>query len=133
MNRKLEKLNAIQITVIFQASLQKLEGRIQKSECFQTTPNQDIEFLTESFKTAKRQQQNSAASLKDHREKTSLAITDLQKANDDLQVKVEEILEDKNLYLEAYWRPENTIFRKHQGTYKELTESALIVPCSKWI
>ena len=51
-------------------------------------------------------------SLQDHREETSLALTDLQKANDDLQVKLKEI-EDKNLYLEAYSRRKNIIFNNY--------------------
>ena len=126
INRKLEKLDTIQITVNdVQASLQKLEGRIQKLECFQTTANRDIENLTESFKAAEKQQQKSAASLEDHREKTSLALTDLQKPNDDLQAKLKEI-EDKNLYLEAYSRRENIIFENIlQATDREDTESVL--------
>ena len=126
INRKLEKLDTIQITVNdVQASLQKLEGRIQKLECFQTTANRDIENLTESFKAAEKQQQKSAASLEDHREKTSLALTDLQKANDDLQAKLKEI-EDKNFYLEAYSRRENLIFENIlQATDREDTESVL--------
>ena len=87
-----------------------------------TTANRDIENLTESFKAAEKQQQKSAASLEDHREKTSFALTDLQKANDDLQAKLKEI-EDKNLYLEAYSRRENIIFENIlQATDKEDTE-----------
>ena len=126
INRKLEKLDTIQITVNdVQASLQKLEGRIQKLECSQITANRDIENLTESYKAAEKQQEKSAASLEDHREKTSLALTDLQKANDDLQAKLKEI-EDKNLYLEAYSRRENIIFENIlQATDKEDTESVL--------
>ncbi|XP_068729122.1 tropomyosin-2-like [Montipora capricornis] len=126
INRKLEKLDAIQITVNdAQASLQKLEGRIQKLECSQTTAKRDIENLTESFKAAEKKQQKSAASLKDHREKTNLALTDLQKVNDDLQAKLKEI-EDKNLYLEAYSRRENIIFENIlQVTDKEDTESVV--------
>ena len=109
INPKSEKLDAIQITVNdVQASLQQLEGRIQTLECSQTTAKCNIENLTESFKAAEKQQQKSAASLKDHREKTSLALTDLQKVNDDLQAKLKE-MEDKNLYLEAYLRRENNI------------------------
>ena len=124
INQKLEKLDAIQITVNdVQASLQKLEGRIQKLECSQTTAKCDIENLTESFKAAAKKQQKLAASLKDHREKTNLALTDLQKVNDDLQAKLKEI-EDKNLYLEAYSRRENVIFENIlQATDKEDTES----------
>ena len=103
------KLDAIQITVNdVQASFQKLEGRIQKLECSQTTTDRDIENVTESFKATEKQRQKSAASFKDHRERTSLALTDLQKANEDLQAKLKEI-EDKNLYLEAYSRRENNI------------------------
>ena len=109
INRKLEKLDAIQTTVNnVQTSLQKLEGRIQKLECSQTTANRDIENLTKNFKAVVKQQQKLATSLQDNREETSLALTDLQKANDDLQVKLKEI-EDKNLYLEAYLRRENII------------------------
>ena len=108
ITRKLEKLYAIQISVNdVQASLQKLEGRRQKLECSQTTGNCDIENLTESLKVAGKKQQKSAVSLKDHREKISLALTDLQKANNDLQAKLIET-EDKNL--EAYSRLENIIF-----------------------
>ena len=47
INRKLEKLDAIQTTVNgVQASFQKLEERIQKLEYSQTTANRDIENLT---------------------------------------------------------------------------------------
>ena len=83
-----------------------MEERIEKLEVSQTTANRDIENLTESFKAAEKQQLKSAVSLKDHREKTNLALTDLEKANEDLQAKLKEI-EDKNLYLEAYSRREN--------------------------
>ena len=94
-------------------------------ECSQTTANRDIENLTESFKVAEKQQQKSAASFKDHREKTILALTHLQKANNDLQAKLKE-KEDKNLYLEAYSRQENIIFENIlQPTDKEDTESVL--------
>ena len=89
INRKLEKLDAIQTTVNdVQASLQKLEERIHNLECSQTTANRDIENLTENFKAVEKQQQKSETSLQDHREETSLALTDLQKANDDLQAKL---------------------------------------------
>ena len=63
-------------------------------ECAQTTANRDIENLTENFKAVVKQQQKSATSLQDEWEET-LTLTDLQKANDDLQVKLKEI-EDKN-------------------------------------
>ena len=126
INRKLEKLDAIQTTVNHvQASLQKLEGRIHKLECSQTTTNRDTENLTENFKAVEKQQQKSETSLQDHREEPSLALTDLQKANDDLQAKLKEI-EDKNLYLEAYSRRENIIFENiREATDREDTESAL--------
>ena len=120
INRKLEKLDAIQTTVNdVQGSLQKLEGRIHKLECSQTPANRDIENLTENFKAVKKQQQKSETSLQDHQEETSLALTDLQKANNDLQAKLKEI-EDKNLYLEAYSRRENIIFENiRQATDRE--------------
>ena len=44
--------------------------------------------LTEIFETAEKQQQKSAVSLKNHREKTSLALTDSQKIDADLQAKL---------------------------------------------
>ena len=74
INRKLEKLDAIQIAVNadVQACLQKLEGRIQKWERSQTTANRDIENLTESFKAAEKQRQKSTARLKDLRGKIAL-------------------------------------------------------------
>ncbi|KAK2559259.1 hypothetical protein P5673_018402 [Acropora cervicornis] len=126
INRKLEKLDAIQTTVNdVQASFQKLEERIQKLECSHTTANRDIENLTQNLKSVEMQQQKSAASALDHREGTSLALTDLKKANVDLQAKLKEI-EDKNLYLEAYSRRENIIFENiRQATDKEDTELVL--------
>jgi len=49
----------------------------------------------------------------------------LQKANDNLQVKLKEI-EDKNVYLEAYSKRKNIIFENIlQATGKEDTESLL--------
>ena len=61
INRKLEKLDTIQITVNdVQASLQKLEGRIQKLECSQTTANRDIENLTESYNKNQRRLRRSS-------------------------------------------------------------------------
>ena len=102
-----------------------MEGRIHKFKCSQITANRDIENLTENFKVVEKQQQISETSLEDHRDETSLALTDLQKANDDLQAKLKEI-EDKNLYLEAYSRRENIIFENiRQATDREDTESAL--------
>ena len=123
INRKLEKLDAIQTTVNdVQTSLQKLEGRIQKLEYSQTTASHDIENLKESLNKAEKQQQNSTASLKFYQEKTDLALTDLQKKNDDLEAKLKEV-QDKNLYLEAYSRRENIIFENIvQETDKEDTE-----------
>ena len=49
--------------------------------------HRDIENMTENFKAVEKQQQKSATSLQDHQEETSLALTDLQKANDDLQAR----------------------------------------------
>ena len=64
-------------------------------------------------------------SLQVHQEKTSLALTDLQKANYDLQATLKEI-EDKNLCSEAYSRQENIMFENIlQATDKEDTESVL--------
>ena len=61
INRKLEKLDTIQITVKdVQASLQKLEGRIHKLECSQTTANRDIENLTESYNKNQRRLRRSS-------------------------------------------------------------------------
>ena len=93
---------------------------------FLTNQSARSSYKTEiAFKTKQKQQQKLAASLEDHREKTSLTLTDLQKANDDLQAKLKEI-EDKNLYLEAYSRRENIIFENIlQATDKEDTESVL--------
>ena len=129
INRKLEKLDAIQTTVNnVQTSLQKLEERIQQLESSQTTTSGDIKNLKESFKTAEKQRQKSAASLEGlevHQKKINLALTELQKKNDELQAKLDEV-ENKNLYLEAYSRRENIIFENiTQETDKEDTESVL--------
>ena len=126
INRNLEKLDAIQTIVNdVQASFQKLEERIQKLECSQTTVYRDIENLTQNLKSVEKQQQKSVASAKDHREGTRLALTDLKKANVDLQAKLQEI-EDNNLYLEAYSRRQNIIFENiRQATDKEDTELVL--------
>ena len=95
INQNLEKLDAIQTTVNdVQASFQKLEERIQKLECSQTTANRNIENLAQNLKSVEMQQQKSAATALDHRKGTSLDLTDLKKANVDLQAKVKEI-EDK--------------------------------------
>ena len=81
--------------------------------------------MTENFKAVEKQQQKSETSLQAHGEETSLALTDLQKANDALQAKLKEI-EDKNLYLEAYSTRENIIFENiRQATDREDTESSL--------
>ena len=78
INRKLEKLDAIQTTVNdVQASFQKLEERIQKFECSQTTANRDIENLTQNLKSV---EIGSERTQLDHREGTRLALTDLRKA-----------------------------------------------------
>lgn len=88
INRKLERLDAIQTTV------NDVQASFQKLECSQTTANRDIENLPQDLNLVEVQQQKSAASALDHREGTSLALTDLKKANVDLQAKVKEI-EDK--------------------------------------
>ena len=94
INQNLEKLDAIQTTVNdVQASFQKLEERIQKLECSQTTAIRDIENLAQNLKSVEIQQKSAATAL-DHRKGTSLDLTDLKKANVDLQAKVKEV-EDK--------------------------------------
>ena len=113
INWKLEKLDAIQTTVNnVQTSLKKLEERMQQLESSQTTTRGDIKNLKECFKNAGKQRQESATSLEGletHQKKINLALTELQKKNDELQAKLDEV-ENKNLYLEAYSRRENIIF-----------------------
>ena len=69
---------------VLHKTLEEINQNLEKLDAIQTT----------NLKSVEMQQQKSAATALDHRKGTSLDLTDLKKANVDLQAKVKEI-EDK--------------------------------------
>lgn len=107
---KHEKLYAIEKSVeILQETLCRIDTRIQSLELAQASANRDINDLKESLNFTEDQYKKTAESLKEHKQQTSLKLSELQQKERELEDKIAE-LENKNLYLEAYSRSENIKF-----------------------
>ena len=117
--KKLEKLDAIEEAVDnLGKSFGKLEGRIHTVE--------DVEDLKESLNASESDKKTTAERIKRLEDNTKSSLAALQKENDELRANFK-LIEDKNLYLEAYSRGENIKFENipEEETNKEDTEMAL--------
>ena len=117
--KKLEKLDAIEEAVDnLGQSFGKLEGRIHTVE--------NVEDLKESLNANESDKKTTAERTKRLEDNTKSSLAILQKENDELRANFK-LIEDKNLYLEAYSRRENVKFENipEQETNKEDTEIAL--------
>ena len=117
--KKLEKLDAIEEAVDnLGQSFGKLEGRIHTVE--------NVEDLKESLNANESDKKTTAERTKRLEDNTKSSLAILQKENDELRANFK-LIEDKNLYLEAYSRGKNIKFENipEEETNKEDTEMAL--------
>ena len=127
---KLEKLDAIEKSVkILQETLARMDSRIQSLESAQASAYHDITDLKESVNFADDKCKKTTESFNEYKQQTSLQMTELEKKQNILEGKITE-LENKNLYLEAYYRRENIKFENIEevpnlNTHQEDTERVL--------
>ena len=117
--KKLEKLDAIEEAVNNPGkSFQKLEGRIHTLEEAYATTKHDVEDLKESLNANETDKKTTAKRIQ--------KLEDDTKSSDELRANFK-LIEDKNLYLEAYSRLENIKFENipEEETNKEDTEMVL--------
>ena len=125
--KKLEKLDAIEEAVNnLGKSFGKLEGRIHTLEDAYATTKRDVEDLKESLNANETDKKTTSKRIQKLEDSTKSSLAALQKENDELRANFK-LIEDKNLYLEAYSRRENIKFENipEQETNKEDTEMAL--------
>ena len=108
--KKLEKLDAIEEAVNnLGKSFGKLEGRIHTLEDAYATTKRDGEDLKESLNANETDKKTTAERIQKLEDNTKSSLAALQKENDELRANFK-LIEDKNLYLEAYSRRENITF-----------------------
>ena len=108
--KKLEKLDAIEKAVNnLGKSFEKLEGRIHTLEEAYATTKRDVEDLKESLNANEIYKKSTTDRIQELEDHTKSSLTALQKENDELRANFK-LIEDKNLYLEAYSRRENIKF-----------------------
>ena len=125
--KKLEKLDAIEEAVNnLGKSFGKLEGRIHTLEDAYATTKRDVEDLKESLNANETDKKTTSERIQKLEDRTKSSLAALQKENDELRANFK-LIEDKNLYLEAYSRGENIKFENipEEETNKEDTEMAL--------
>ena len=126
--KKLEKLDAIEGAVNNLGKyFGKLEGRIHTLEDAYATTKRDVEDLKESLNSNETDKKTSTAErIQKLEDNTKSGLAALQKENDELRANFK-LIEDKNLYLEAYFRRENIKFENipEEETNKEDAEMAL--------
>ncbi|CAH3178938.1 unnamed protein product [Porites lobata] len=107
-------------------SFGKLEGRIQTLEDAYATTKRDVEDLKESLNANETDKKTTAERIQKLEDNTKSSLAALQRENDELRANFK-LIEDKNLYLEAYSRRENIKFENipEDEPNKEDTEMAL--------
>ena len=121
--KKLEKLDATEEAV---NNLGKLEGRTHTLDDLYTTTNRDVEDFKESLNANETDKKRTAKRIQKSEDNTKSSLAALQKENDELRANFK-LIEDKNLYLEAYSRRENIKFENipEEETNKEDREMTL--------
>ena len=108
--KKLEKLDAIEEAVNnLGKSFGKLEGRIHTLEDAYATTKRDVEDLKESLNANETDKKTTAERIQKLEDNTKSSLAALQKENDELRANFK-LIEDKDLYLEAYSRRKNIKF-----------------------
>ena len=95
----------------FQATLLKLEGRVQSLESCHATTRCDVDDIKESLKSTEVDRQETSQSIykKKMQNDTNMKLRNLEEENLKLGARIKEV-EDQHLYLEAYSRRENLKF-----------------------
>ena len=108
--KKLDKLDSIEKSMYdFQATLLKLEGRVQSLESCHATIRRDVDDFKESLNSIEVDRQEASLSLKNMKDDTNTKLKSLEEENFKLGARIKEV-EDQHLYLEAYSRRENLKF-----------------------
>jgi len=108
--KKLDKLDSIEKSMKdFQATLLKLEGRVQNLESCHATTRRDVDDIKESLNSIEADRQEASQSLKKMQDNNNTKLKCLEEENLKLGARVKEV-EDQHLYLEAYSRRENLKF-----------------------
>ena len=125
--KKLEKLDVVEEAVNnLGKSLEKLEGRIHILEDAFAFTKRDVEDLKESLNANETDKRSTAERIQKLEDDTKSSLAALQKENDELRANFK-LIEDNNLYLEAYSSRENIKFENilEEETDKEDTEKVL--------
>ena len=94
-------------------SFEKLEGRIHTLKDAYATTKREVEDLKESLNANEADKKTTAERIQKLEDNTNSSLVALQKENDELCANFK-LIEDKNLYLEAYSRLENITFENVQ-------------------
>ena len=108
--KKLERLDSIEKSMNdFQATLLKLEGRVQSLESCHATTRCDVDDIKESLNSIEADRQETSQSIKKLHNDTNTKLRNLEEENFKLGARIKEV-EDQHLYFEAYSRRENLKF-----------------------
>ena len=89
----------------FQATLLKLEGRVQSLESCHATARRDVDDIKESLNSIDADRQEASLYLKNKQGNTNTKLKSLEEENFKLSARIKEV-KDQHLYLEAYSRRE---------------------------
>ena len=105
--KKLDKLDSIEKSMNdFQATLLKLEGRVQSLESCHATTRLYVDDIKVSLNSIEADCQEASLYLKNVQNDTNTKLKRLEEENFKLGARIKEV-EDQHLYLEAYSRREN--------------------------
>ena len=108
--KKLDKLDSIEKSMNdFQATLLKLEGRVQSLESCHATTRCNVDDIKVSLNSIEVDRQETSQSIKKMQNDTNMKLRNLEEKNLKLGARIKEV-EDQHLYLEAYSRRENLKF-----------------------
>ena len=93
----------------FQATLLKLEGRVQSLESCHGTTRRDVDHIKEGLNSIEADHQEASLYLKNMQEDTNMKLKSLEEENFKIAARIKEV-EDQHLYLEAYSRCGNLKF-----------------------
>ena len=95
--KKLDKLDIIEQSMNdFQATLLKLEGRVQSLESCHATTRRDVEDIKESLNSIEADRQEASLSLKTKQDDTNTKLKSLEEENFKLGARIKEV-EDQHL------------------------------------
>ena len=110
----------------FQATLLKLEGRVQNLESCHAITRRDVDDFKKSLNSIEADRQEALQSLKKLQDDTNTKLKSLEEENLKLRARVKET-EDQHLYLEAYSRRENLKVENIPEDYASREDTELVL------